>query len=249
MDNPYDAPDPDIRWVLAIVGAAVLVLTGAIMLAAVWKSSFYYGVLPMGVLAVIFGLQVALLSLPAARVPAEAAVRTCPGPGLSADGLDQPSGLLLRRAREAIAAVTSSAVCRAGLLDRAAVSTALAGQEADIAAALRDQARIRARRAELTPARPGPRTTAVLDSQVHAAQQAAASTAARVQALERYAAEVADADAAYRDWRQAARAAELHGQHLDLVARTAADDHGIAGIQAMARHARAVSLALREPPA
>jgi len=248
MDNPYDAPGPDIRWVLAIVGVAILILSGAIMVAAVWKSSLYYGVLPLGILAVIFGLQVALFSLPAAKVPAEVSARTRQGRCLADDGLDGPSRVLLRRAREAIGAVTSSQVCRAGLLDRAAVSTALAGQAADIAAALGEQARIAARRAELTPARPGPQTTAVLDSQIRAAQLARSSIAARVQALERYAAEVAGADAAYRDWRQAARAAGLHGQHLDLLARTAADEHAITDIEAMAQRARALRLTLREPP-
>jgi hypothetical protein len=207
MRNQYDAPDPDLRWVLAIVGAAALVLTGAIMTAAAWKSSVYYGVLPMGILAVIFGLQVALCHLPAARVPAQTAARSRPEPGLTDDGLDSPSRALLRRAQNAIRAVTSSEVCRAGLLDRAAVGIALAGQESDITAALRDQARIRARRTELTPVSPGPMTTAVLDSQTQTAQLAQASIAGRVEALERYSAEVAEADAAYRDWRQAALAA------------------------------------------
>jgi hypothetical protein len=70
----------------------------------------------------------------------------------------------------------------------------------------------------------------------------------RVAALERYAAEVREADAADRDWQQAAALAELSGQHLDMPARTAADEHGVAEIQAMSQHARAVGLALRELP-
>ena len=89
-------------------------------------------------------------------------------------------------------------------------------------------------------------TTALLDRQVQAAELADASVAARVAALERYAAEVREADAAYRDWEQAAALAELSGQHLDMLARTAADEHGIAEIQAMSQQARAVRLALRE---
>jgi hypothetical protein len=247
MDGQHDAPDADLRRMLAIVGAAVMLLTGALMVAVVWKSPFYYAVLPAGILAVIVGLQAGLTCLPAAGVPAEPAARARPARCLAGDGLDPPSRALLRRAQDAIGAVTSSQVCQAGLLDRAAVSTALASQEADIAATLRDQAQIRARRAELTPISPGPMTAAVSAGQIQAAQLAESSIAARVEALERYAGEVAVADAAYRDWRHAARLSELHGQHLDMLARTAADEHGIAEIEAMSQQARAVTLALREP--
>jgi len=70
----------------------------------------------------------------------------------------------------------------------------------------------------------------------------------RVAALEGYAGEVREADAAYRDWRQAMALAEVSREHLDMLARTAADEHGIAEIQAMAQQARAVREAFREPP-
>jgi hypothetical protein len=89
--------------------------------------------------------------------------------------------------------------------------------------------------------------TALLKRHSQAAQLADSSVAARVAALERYAAQVREADAAYRDWQQAAALAELGDQHLDLLARTAADEHGIAEIEAMSEQARAVYLALRHP--
>ncbi len=72
--------------------------------------------------------------------------------------------------------------------------------------------------------------------------------ASRVAALESYVAEIREADAAYRDWQQAAALADLSGRHLDMLARTAADQYHIAEIEAMSRHARAIHLALREPP-
>ncbi|HME64976.1 MAG TPA: hypothetical protein VKG61_08815, partial [Streptosporangiaceae bacterium] len=115
-----------------------------------------------------------------------------------------------------------------------------------IALALREQARLRARRAELSQVHTGPVAVTLLDRQFRAARLAEASAARRVAALERYACEVRAADAAYRDWQSAAAVAELDGQHLDLLARTAADEHGIAGIEAMSQHARAIQLALRE---
>jgi hypothetical protein len=247
MSGQYDASEAEPRQVLAIVAAAVMLLAGGLIAEAVWKSSLYDAVLPLGILAVIVGLQAALISWPAARVRAEAAGAAVQGFCPADDGLDPPSRALLRRAQDAIGAVTSSRVCQAGLLDRTAVSTALAGQEADIAAALHDQAQIRARRAEITPARPGPMASAVSAGQIEAAQLAESSIAARVEALEGYAAEVAVADAAYCDRQQAARLAELDRQHLDMLARTAADEHGIAEIETMSEQARAVALALREP--
>jgi hypothetical protein len=249
MGGQHDAAEAGPWPVLAILGAAVMLLTGVLMVAVVWKSSIYQAVLPVGILAVVIGLQAALTSLPPAGVPAEPVARTRQERWLAGDGLDPPSRVLLRRAQDAIGAVTSSQVCQAGLLDRAAVCTALASQEADIAATLHEQAQIRARRAELTPDSAGPMTTAVSASQIRAAQLAESSIAARVEALERYAAEVAVADAAYRDWRQAVRLADLHSQHLDMLARTAADEHAIAEIETMSQQARAVALALREPDA
>ena len=94
----------------------------------------------------------------------------------------------------------------------------------------------------------GPQTAAVLDHQVQAARLADASIAARVAALEGYAAEVREADAAYRDWRQAAVLAEVSRQHLDMLARTGADEHGIAEMDTLSGQARAVRQAFREPP-
>jgi hypothetical protein len=266
----YLPTDPDRR--LATVDGAAMGLTGAILIAIFgtvplavgvlglqgavpWESdSSRYAVLLAELIAivtiVIFGFRVAMFGQLTGRDPAEVAARTHHGRYLTDDDFDRPSRVLLRRAQDAIDAVTSSAVCRADMLDQAAVQTALAGQEWDIAVALREQDRLRARRAELLPAiATGPMTAAVIGRQLQAAHIAESSIAVRVEALERYAAEVGEADAAYQDWHRAARLAELHGQHLDMLARTAADEHGIAEIEAMSQQARAIRLVLREPPA
>lgn len=142
----------------------------------------------------------------------------------------------------------SADVCTADLLDQAATRAALAGQEWEIAVALREQARLRARRSELPAVRPGTRAATLLDRQTQAAQLADASVAGRVAALEDYAAEVRAADAAWRDWQHAAVVAELEGPHLDMAARTAADEHGLAQIEAMAQQARVIQSVFRERP-
>jgi len=220
-----------------------------------WQSaSGRYGLLLAEILAlvtaVVFLVRIVRFGQPSGQVAADVAARRYHGRYLTGADFDARSRVLLRRAQDAVDSVTSSEVYRAGLLDQPAASLALAGQEWDIALALREQARLRVRRAELSATRPGPQTAAVLDSQAQAARLADASIADRVAALEGYAAEVRGADAAYRDWRQATDLAEVSRQHLDLLARTAADEHGIAEIQSMAQQARAVREAFRElPPA
>ena len=238
---------------IALFGATPLAIGVLIFQGAVgWESaSNRYALLLAEIIAVVtavvFGIRVVRFGQPSGKPPAAVAARAYHGRYLTDADFDVRSRVLLRRAQGAIDAVTSSQVCRAGLLDQPAASAALATQEWDIAQALREHARLRARRSEL-PASAGPVTAGLLDRQSQAAHLADSSVAGRVAALERYAAEVREADAAYRDWEQAAALAELSGQHLDMLARTAADEHGVAEIEAMSQQARAVSLALRELP-
>lgn len=227
---------------------------------ASWETaSNHFALLAAGIIAmvttVLLGVRVVRFGQPSGRTPAETAARTHHGRYLTGADFDARSRVLLRRAQDAIEAVTSSLVCRDDLLDRQATSAALAGQEWDIAVALREQAQLRARRAELRAQRAewpagsaGPQAAALLSHQDRAAQLAEASTIRRVEALERYAAEVGAADSAYRDGKQAAALAELHDRHLDMLARTAADEHGIAEIDRLAAQARAVRRVLGEPP-
>jgi hypothetical protein len=255
---------------LATVDGAAIGLTGAMMIAvfgtvplavgvlalqetAPWESaSSHYALLAAEIIVIIttvvFGFRIAVFGQPTGKVPAEEAARTHHGRYFTDQDFDAPGRALLRRTQDAIDAVTSSAVCRDDLLDQAAVSAALAAQEWDVAVAVREQARLRARRAELRTTDAGPAAAALLGRQDEAAHLAESSVAARIEALERYAKVVRRADGAYRDWRQAAMLAELHGQHLDALARSAADEHGIADIEAMAQQARAVHDVFTEPP-
>jgi len=227
---------------------------------ASWETaSNHFALLAAGIIAmvttVLLGVRVVRFGQPSGRTPAETAAHTHHGRYLTGADFDARSRVLLRRAQDAIDAVTSSPVCRDDLLDRHATSVALASQEWDIAVALREQAQLRARRAELRARRAewpagsaGPQAAALLSQQDRVAQLAEASTIRRVEALERYAAEVGAADSAYRDGKQSVALAELHDRHLDMLARTAADEHGIADIDRLAAQARAVRRALGEPP-
>jgi hypothetical protein len=267
-NRDYLPTDPDRRG--AAIDGAVMGMTAAAFAAAAGATPLAIGTLifadPVGwqsasgryglflaellaiITAVVFVTRIVRFGQPSGRVPANVAARSYHGRYLTAADFDARSRVLLRRAQDAVDAVMSSEVYRAGLVDQPAARLALASQEWDIALALREHARLRGRRAELAAAGPGPQTAAVLDRQVQAARLADASIAGRIAALEGYAAEVREADAAYHDWRQAAALAEVSRQHLDLLARTAADEYGIAEIEAMSRQARAVRQAFREPP-
>jgi hypothetical protein len=265
----YLPADPDKR--LAAVDGAVSGMTAAGFIAVTGAGPWAFGVLisqapaawqsatgQIGlvlaeiiamVTAVVFGLRVARFGRLNGQQPAAAAARDYHGRYLTGTDFDAQARTLLRRAQDAVDAANASRVSRAGLLDAGAGpagSAALAWQEWDIALALREQARLRGLRAalpELSVGSPGAR---LLQRHRDAATMAERSVADRVAALERYAVEVREADAAYRDWEQHAAVARLSGQHLDMLARTAADDHGIAAIEAMSEQARAVRQALRE---
>ena len=258
--------------VLGLVAAAFTAVGGTVPLAigvlafagpVGWQSVSSHYALLLALLiavvtAVIFGVRIACFGQFNGLAPAEAAARTDHGRYLTGADFDARARALLRRAQDAADAVTSSHVYRTGLVDQPAVSAALTEQEWDIAQALREQAGLRAKRAELSEllapsglsglsGRPaGPQAARLLDRHVQAAQAAEDSVASRVAALERYVAEIREADAAYRDWQHAAALTDLSGPHLDMLARTAADQYHIAEIEAMSRHARAIHLALRE---
>ena len=255
--------------VMGLVAAAFTAVGGTVPLAigvlafagpVGWQSvSSHYALLLALIIAVVtavvFGVRIACFGQFNGLAPAEAAARTYHGRYLTGADFDARARALLRRAQDAADAVTSSQVYRTGLVDQPAVSAALTEQEWDIAQALREQAGLRAKRAELSelsglsgrPGSPaGPQATRLLDRHVQAAQAAEDSVASRVAALERYVAEIREADAAYRDWQHAAALTDLSGPHLDMLARTAADQYHIAEIEAMSRHARAIHLALRE---
>jgi hypothetical protein len=252
----------------AMASNAVTGLTTALFVAVVGATPWAIGVLvfqqPVGwqsaagryglllaeliiaVTAIAFGARVARLSEPQVEDEAVTAARIYRGRYLTDADFDARGRVLLRRAQDAINAVTSAAIVREDLLDEPATSALLAEQEWQIALALREQARLRALRFGLAEPTPSSPAAELLDDHRRAARAAEQSTADRVAALERYAAEIYQADNAYRNWRQHAAIAELTGPHLDLLARTAADDHGTAELNALTERARALRQSFTE---
>jgi hypothetical protein len=161
--------------------------------------------------------------------------------------LDDSGRQLLRRAQLAIGAILRAEAYTADLLDRAAAQTVLKRHEWEIASTLREITALRAESGTSLPgACPGPMTGAVLESHRRALALAQQATTARVCALERYAAQVRVTDAARLDWQSALKIAGLNDRYLDLLARTAADDHAIAEITTLTGQASAADQAFRE---
>lgn len=156
--------------------------------------------------------------------------------------LDGPCRAILAKAQSAIETIVRSEVRAAGLLE--ADEPTLHRHEWEIASALRRVTGLRAIHAAQRPA--GSMTESVLRSQRRALDVAQQATAARAGALERFAAQVASADAAYRDWQDALELSGLNDRYLDLVAATAADEIAIAELGDLTDRATITASALQD---
>jgi len=153
---------------------------------------------------------------------------------------------LLQRAQRAVATIVTSRVY-AGDLRGTVAEPVLQQHEWEIAVALREITELLLDLVSgYAGGTAGPMTTAVLISQNRAISIARDATAARVQALESLAAQVAAAEAARRDWETAHRMAANNDKYLDLVARTAADQHATVEITGLAEQAAEAAQAFRE---
>jgi hypothetical protein len=153
---------------------------------------------------------------------------------------------LLQRAQRAITTIVTSRVY-AGDLRGTVEERVLQQHEWEIALALREITDLLLDLVSSYAAgAAGPMTTTMLVSQNRAISIARDATTARVLALELLAAQVATAEAARRDWETAHQMAANNDKYLDLVARTAADQHATAEITGLAEQAAEAALAFRE---
>jgi hypothetical protein len=152
---------------------------------------------------------------------------------------------LLRRVQRAISTIVTSRVY-AGDLRGTVEEPVLRLHEWEIAVALREITELLLDLvASNAGGTPGPMTAPVLISQNRAISIARDATTARVLALELLAAQVTVAEAARRDWETAHRMAANNDKYLDLVARTAADQHATVEITDLAEATQAVREALQ----
>ena len=153
---------------------------------------------------------------------------------------------LLQRAQRAIRTIVTSGVY-AGELRAIVAEPALRQHEWEIAVALREITELLLDLvSDYAGGTAGPMTTQVLLSQNRAISIARDAITARVSAIEALAAQVAAAEAARRDWETAHRMAANNDKYLDLVARTAADEHAAVEITGLAEQAGEAAQAFRE---
>jgi hypothetical protein len=166
--------------------------------------------------------------------------------------LDRMSRELLIRAQIAISSALDPVTDDDPVADDAVRSpdilaeSTLRWHEWQIATALRDITDLRAEYEYNAAASTGPLTTSVLGPQQRALQVAQDAIESRVTAVERYAVEVSAARSAFRDLQDALRISDLNDSYLDLVARTAADEHAIAEISGLTDQATAAAQAVRD---
>jgi len=171
-------------------------------------------------------------------------LRLCRSKVIFPENLDETCRALLRRAQRASATILGSNVRAAGLLENPVQDELLCQHEWEIANTLRDVTIFRSLLAENTRVSPaGPMTADVLAAQRHAIELALDATGARVAALERYARQITAADDADRDWRQAVELSKLNDRYLDLVARTASDEHAASEISRLTEQLAAAAKA------
>jgi hypothetical protein len=220
-------PDHPERRELTVYGA-VTGLTAAMVVAVTGATPWAVGVLifqaPTGwqsttgqyalllseaivaVTMLVFGMRVARFGEFRRQRRAASVARAWHGRYLTGADLDARGRILLRRVQDAVDTVRSAEVTRADMLDAANADAVLAAQEWDIAVALREHGQLRAMRAAETEAgtgsAPGSPAANLLARHRDAARAADESITSRVNALERYAAEVRAADAAYVEWRR-----------------------------------------------
>jgi len=160
--------------------------------------------------------------------------------------LERECAKLLGRVQRAIVVVVTSRVYAQDLRETIR-ELVLRQHEWEIAVALREITELLLDLAAATGGSAvGPMTATILVSQNRAISIARDATTARVLTMELLAAHVAAAEAARLDWETAHRMAANNDRYLDLVARTAADQHATTEITGLTEQAAEAARALRE---
>ncbi|MEZ7131171.1 hypothetical protein ACBR40_38070 [Nonomuraea sp. AD125B] len=161
------------------------------------------------------------------------------------DDLDESARRLLARAQRAVATVTGSRVNTEGLLDDARNAVMLPAEEWAIARLLAKLSALRTKHRETVSRGLTPEVEAVAEPLARALDGSEDAVLARVEALERYAANVTEAERAYLAHEQIE---ELRGrlhQYEELVAETGADGFAVPELDRLAADADRLEQALR----
>ncbi|MGR6920579.1 hypothetical protein ACU635_40625 [[Actinomadura] parvosata] len=160
--------------------------------------------------------------------------------------LDEPARLLMARAQAAIEQVVDSSVNAEGLLDDVRNGVMLPAQEWEIARLLAKLSELRAEHQEVVSEGVTPEVAAVAEPLAHALDSSQRAVLARVEALERYAGHVADAERAYRARDQIERLSAKLPDYEELLAESGADGSAVPELSRLSDDADRLEQALRD---
>ncbi|WP_344241565.1 hypothetical protein [Actinocorallia libanotica] len=156
--------------------------------------------------------------------------------------LDAHCGARLKRARAAVRAVSRSRVDEEGLLDDIRNAVTLPRQLWEIAQTLQEVSVLASHHSDADLS--DPQVERLLAPQLQVLDLATRSVLTRIEALERYAAQVQAADRALEQWEIVRRAAAHHDAYQELLARTVRDELAVAEIDDLTGQAAIIERAL-----
>ncbi|MFI7701325.1 hypothetical protein [Nonomuraea sp. NPDC049480] len=162
------------------------------------------------------------------------------------DHLDEPARALMARTQTAVEQVMGSRVNAEGLLDDARNGVMLPAQEWEIARLLAKLSELRAEHQEVVSEGLTPEVEAVAEPLAQALDSSDRAVLARVEALERYAGHVADAERAYRARHQIERLSARLPRYEELLAESGADETAVPELGRLSEDADRLEQALRD---
>ncbi|WP_231618756.1 hypothetical protein [Nonomuraea sp. SBT364] len=162
------------------------------------------------------------------------------------EDLDEAARALMTRAQAAVDAVMDSRVNAGGLLDDVRNAVMLPAQEWGIARLLAKLSELRSEHREVVAEGITPEVAAVAEPLGHALDSSEAAVLARVEALERYAGHVAEAERAFRARDQIERLGARLSSYEELLAESGADDSAVPELSRLTEDAGRLEQALRD---
>jgi hypothetical protein len=162
------------------------------------------------------------------------------------DHLDEPARALMTRTQAAVGHVMESRVNAEGLLDDVRNAVMLPAQEWEIARLLAKLSELRAEHQEVVAEGVTPEVEAVAVPLARALAGSEAAVVARVEALERYAGHVAEAERAYRARHQIERLSARLPRYEELLAESGADGSAVPELTRLSDDADSLEQALRD---
>ncbi|MFI6737416.1 hypothetical protein ACIBI9_31200 [Nonomuraea sp. NPDC050451] len=232
---------------MLLAATPVVVALMAVLLASRFAPA---GFVLLGTYVFIVLVKIASMSeVPEDDRPQERAVyeqaRWYDGRYLLTEDFDQEARAVLVRAQRAIGSVLRSHVNAEGLLDDARNAVMLPAQEWEIARLLAKLSALRLEHRELLARGIAPEVAAVIEPLERALVNSEAAVVARVEALERYAGHVAEAERAYHARGQIEELRARLPRYEELLAESGADKLAVPEIERLAEDADVLERTLR----